>query len=164
MPLVAPTMSRIKSINAQWAMISPPWVPTIVDPPQFEFVFDDFPPQDLIANIRTAKAAGLHVALRLEVFPTPFSPTQSTACLDALFQQMQSFSLHHPCGLQSGRSCKRGFGSGETERNRDCVGNRRLLAPYSNRGRDLRNRRVCRASRAWSVPSQFRNPKYIVRQ
>ncbi|MBZ5636170.1 MAG: carboxypeptidase regulatory-like domain-containing protein [Acidobacteriia bacterium] len=96
MPLVAPTMSRIKSINARWAMIAVPWIPTIVDPPQFEFAFDDFPPQDLIVNIRAAKAAGLHVALRLEVFPTPFSPTQGNASLDALFQQIHSFSLYSP--------------------------------------------------------------------
>ncbi len=33
--------------------------PTIVDPHQFELIFDDFPPQDLVANIRAAKAAGL---------------------------------------------------------------------------------------------------------
>lgn len=94
LPLVAPTMSRIKGINAQWAMISALWNATILDPLQFEIIFDDFPPQDLIAHIRAAKAAGLHVALRLEMFPPPASPTEGNARLDALFQRMQSFSLY----------------------------------------------------------------------
>jgi uncharacterized protein (TIGR03437 family) len=95
LPLVAPTMSRIKSINAQWVMIDACWTPTIVDPPQFEIVFDDFPPQDLIAHIRAAKAAGLHVALRSEMFPNSFALNQGNAWLDAFFQQVQSFSLYH---------------------------------------------------------------------
>ena len=95
LPLVAPTMSRIKSINAQWVMIVPDYTPTIVDPPQFELIFDDFPPQDLIANIRAAKAAGLHVALKAQMYPNSFSLAQGDAWLDAFFQQVQSFSRYY---------------------------------------------------------------------
>lgn len=88
-------MSRIKSINAQWVMIVANWTPTIADPPQFELIFDDFPPQDLIAHIRAAKAAGLHVALRSQMYPNSFALTQGDAWLDAFFQQVQSFSLYY---------------------------------------------------------------------
>ncbi|HKV39162.1 MAG TPA: hypothetical protein VJX67_08110, partial [Blastocatellia bacterium] len=95
LPLLAPTMSRIKSINAQWIMIVANWTPTIVDPPQFELIFDDFPPQDLVAHIRAAKAAGLHVALRSQNFPNSFSFAQGKAWVDAFFQQVQSFSLYY---------------------------------------------------------------------
>jgi uncharacterized protein (TIGR03437 family) len=95
LPLVAPTISRIKSINAQWVMIVPNYTPTIVDPPQFELVLDDFPPQDLIAHIRTAKAAGLHVALKAQMYPNSFSLAQGNAWVDAFFQQVQSFSMYY---------------------------------------------------------------------
>jgi uncharacterized protein (TIGR03437 family) len=95
LPLVNPTMSRIKAMNAQWVMIDVLWTPTIVNPPQFDLVFDDFPPQDLIAHIHAAKAAGLHVALRSEMYPNSFALTQGKAFVDAFFAQVQRFSLYH---------------------------------------------------------------------
>jgi uncharacterized protein (TIGR03437 family) len=95
LPLVASTASRIKSIDAKWIMIVANWTPTIINPPQAELIYDDFPPQDLIAHIRAAKSAGLHVALRSQTYPNDFDFSQGTAYTDAVFQMLQSFSVYY---------------------------------------------------------------------
>jgi hypothetical protein len=108
MPLVAPTVARIKSINAQWILIDAVWTfltssstapdaisLQIADPPKAELVYNSFPPQDLLAHIRAAKAAGLHVALRSDTYPHIFPGVHSTAWFDEFFQQVQSFSLYY---------------------------------------------------------------------
>ena len=106
LPLVAPTMARIKSMNAQWVQIPAIWTflaPTtppdaivvqIPDSPKGELVFNSFPPQDLIAHIRAAKAAGLHVALTSDPYPG-ISGMHSRAWFDQFFEQMQSFSVYY---------------------------------------------------------------------
>lgn len=96
MPLVAPTMARIKNMNAQWVQIPAVWSFVITDPPKGEPAhLVSFQPQDLLAHIRAAKAAGLHVALFSLAYPHNFTGVHSNAWFDQLFQQVQSFSLYY---------------------------------------------------------------------
>jgi hypothetical protein len=103
LPLVQPTLARVKSMNAQWVQIEPPWsflstvredsssyITTTTDPPKVDPRFNEFPLQDLLAHIRAAKAAGLHVALTPEPYPNGFTGSHSTTWYDQFFQQVQS--------------------------------------------------------------------------
>jgi uncharacterized protein (TIGR03437 family) len=96
LPLVKPTLERIKSINAQWVNIAGGgWTFVVADPPKGELIDVDPPPQDLIAHIRAAKAAGLHVSLSGGPYPPFFWGTHSSIWYDQLFQQVQAFSVYY---------------------------------------------------------------------
>jgi uncharacterized protein (TIGR03437 family) len=95
LPLVDPTMARLKSMNAQWVQIPAVWTVTVSDPPKGEFVYNSFPPQDLIAHIRSAKAVGLHVALGSLLYPANFPGPRTQTWFDRFFEQVGSISLFY---------------------------------------------------------------------
>jgi uncharacterized protein (TIGR03437 family) len=95
LPLVNPTMARLKSMNAQWVQIPAVWTVTVSDPPKGEFVYNSFPSQDLIAHIRAAKAVGLHVALGSFLYPGNFPGPRTESWLERFFGQVQSISLFY---------------------------------------------------------------------
>jgi uncharacterized repeat protein (TIGR01451 family) len=94
-PLVAPTVARIKSMNAQWVQIAPVWSFVTVDNPTIEPILNSFPREDLVAHIEAAKSAGLKVALKVEPFPNAFPGPNSNAWYDEFFNQVQSMALYH---------------------------------------------------------------------
>jgi len=107
LPLVQPTLDRIRSINAQWVQIVPNWrflspakedlttnVTPTTDPPKVDPAYNDFPRQDLIAHIRAAKASGLHVALTAQPYPNGFAGVHTNTWYDQFFQQVQSTMLY----------------------------------------------------------------------
>ena len=95
LPLVAPTLARIKSMNAQWVQIASYWSCVDVVNPTIEQVLGSFPTQDLVTHIRVAKAAGLNVALNVEPFPNNFPGPHSTAWYDQFFSQITLMELYH---------------------------------------------------------------------
>jgi hypothetical protein len=107
LPLVQPTLDRIRSINAQWVQITGTWrflsparedfttnATSTTDPPKVDPAYNDFPRQDLIAHIRAAKASGLHVALTAEPYPNGFTGVHTNTWYDQFFQQVQSTMLY----------------------------------------------------------------------
>ena len=107
LPLVQPTLDRIRSIHAQWVQITAGWrflspakddlttyLTTTTDPPKVDPAYGNFPRQDLIAHIRAAKASGLHVALTPQVYPNGFTGVHTNTWYDQFFQQMQSTLLY----------------------------------------------------------------------
>jgi hypothetical protein len=95
LPLIAPTLARIKNDNARWVQIAPVWSFVTADPPTIEPISTTFPRQDLVAHIHAAKSAGLKVALKVEPFPNVFDGPNSTAWYDQFFDQIQSVALYH---------------------------------------------------------------------
>jgi len=107
LPLVQPTLDRIRSINAQWVQIDATWrflspakedlttyLTATTDPPKVDPAYNDFPRQDLIAHIRAAKASGLRVALAAEPYPNGFTGVHTNTWYDQFFQQVQSTMLY----------------------------------------------------------------------
>lgn len=106
LPLVQPTLERVRSMNAQWVQIVANWsflspakedfttyLTTTTDPPKVDPRFNEFPEEDLRAHIRAAKAAGLHVALTAQPYPNGFAGAHSSAWYDRFFEEVQSTLL-----------------------------------------------------------------------
>jgi len=95
LPLVAPTLARIKSDNAQWVQIASDWSPVDLVNPTLEPTGGSFPTEDLVTHIRAAKAAGLNVAVYVQAYPNLFPGPHSTAWYDQFFNQIQLMALYH---------------------------------------------------------------------
>lgn len=93
LPLVDTTMARVKSNNVQWVQIVPVWGVNW-DSPSIERIPNSMPDQDLITHIRSAKGAGLKVAIASIPYPNQFPSGRTPAWLDQFFHEVELAALH----------------------------------------------------------------------
>jgi len=93
LPLIVPTMARIKSKNAEWVQI--PSISSYVDVENPTLERNGFPRQDLVQHIRAAKSAGLKIVLKSFPFPNNFYGSYSNAWYDQFFSQLQKEAVYH---------------------------------------------------------------------
>ncbi|MEQ1949749.1 MAG: carboxypeptidase regulatory-like domain-containing protein, partial [Bryobacteraceae bacterium] len=94
-PLVAPSVQRIKSKNAQWVRVFSHRILSDGNSgPRLDRGGVSTPDQDLVRYIRQAKAVGLNVDLRSDLAANSFAGIHTIAWIDQFFGEFQSYLLH----------------------------------------------------------------------
>jgi uncharacterized protein (TIGR03437 family) len=92
MPLMAPTMARIRSKNAQWVRFTTARLMR-QDTGEIERKLAD-PDQDLITSIRIAKSQALHVTLLVGVAPVAWTGLHTLEFMDRYYASKQQYFLY----------------------------------------------------------------------
>ena len=103
LPLIGPSVARLKSKNAKWLQIASVWDIRNTDNPIVEQGGNSFPTEDLLTHIREIKRQGLKVALKAFPFPignnadyeSVFLVPHSNAWYDQFYDQMKAAFMYH---------------------------------------------------------------------